>query len=334
MGFNYRGAATQAGIAVLKASPVGQAYSAAKGIISAPAKLLGSIFGGGPPAWKRSQTFKNYESARDLARGGDREALEYLAQMAGLRPGFPATKYSVLRDRARAAYYNFGGNGTWEDTGGSARTVGLLNRPVIRSTAATRAPHVCKYGPRDEQGRCPKKPPLGRQSRRASAGGATSRPCKYGERDADGRCPPRSSRYGSAAARRAQSRAERAVTSAITRGARRLATPANSAALASAGGAALRFAAKASLVGAAGFAAYWLTTQAMKLRYRTYQDLRNETADLYRLARRETAQREGRGLTPAESASLSQWFKSKTAEINANERAGRPITSKIFTFKE
>jgi len=48
----------------------------------------------------------------------------------------------------------------------------------------------CKYGPRDGEGRCPKKP---KAARKASSGTSTKpsnkRPCKYGPRGADGLCP-------------------------------------------------------------------------------------------------------------------------------------------------
>lgn len=51
----------------------------------------------------------------------------------------------------------------------------------------------CKYGPRDSDGRCPKKPKSA-SARSKSASG--KRPCKYGPRGADGLCPkkPKSQR--------------------------------------------------------------------------------------------------------------------------------------------
>jgi hypothetical protein len=64
--------------------------------------------------------------------------------------------------------------------------------PLRRS----RSSRPCKYGARDEDGRCPKAP------KRAAAAKAprAKAPCKYGERDADGRCPkkPKSARAAKA----------------------------------------------------------------------------------------------------------------------------------------
>lgn len=52
----------------------------------------------------------------------------------------------------------------------------------------------CKYGPRDAEGRCPKKPSSKRSSSSAPASKpsrkASARPCKYGDR-INGKCPPK-----------------------------------------------------------------------------------------------------------------------------------------------
>lgn len=56
--------------------------------------------------------------------------------------------------------------------------------PLAQKRSSAKRP--CKYGPRDSQGRCPKKP------KSASSGRASSSskpPCKYGPRDSNGRCP-------------------------------------------------------------------------------------------------------------------------------------------------
>lgn len=53
-----------------------------------------------------------------------------------------------------------------------------------RSRASSRP---CKYGPRDADGRCPKKP---KSSSTKPSTAAAKRPCKYGAR-IDGRCPPK-----------------------------------------------------------------------------------------------------------------------------------------------
>lgn len=57
------------------------------------------------------------------------------------------------------------------------------------SRASSKRP--CKYGPRDSDGLCPKRPRTPRSSRaaRTAAGGSSKRPCKYGPRDSDGHCP-------------------------------------------------------------------------------------------------------------------------------------------------
>jgi len=44
-------------------------------------------------------------------------------------------------------------------------------------------PRPCKYGERDESGKCPPKPKTTTRK---------TRPCKYGERDESGKCPPKS----------------------------------------------------------------------------------------------------------------------------------------------
>lgn len=49
----------------------------------------------------------------------------------------------------------------------------------------------CKYGPRDEEGHCPKKPKAtsSRSATSTKRGAKAKPPCKYGPRDADGHCP-------------------------------------------------------------------------------------------------------------------------------------------------
>lgn len=52
--------------------------------------------------------------------------------------------------------------------------------PLRKGRSTSKRP--CKYGPRDADGLCPKKPRTARKS-------AAKKPCKYGPRDAQGRCP-------------------------------------------------------------------------------------------------------------------------------------------------
>lgn len=53
-----------------------------------------------------------------------------------------------------------------------------------KATGASSRP--CKYGPRDEDGYCPKKPKAPKKAKK---------PCKYGPRDAQGYCPKKPSSY-------------------------------------------------------------------------------------------------------------------------------------------
>lgn len=48
-----------------------------------------------------------------------------------------------------------------------------------------RSSRPCKYGPRDEEGRCPKAP----KKAKATSSPKPKPPCKYGPRTADGKCP-------------------------------------------------------------------------------------------------------------------------------------------------
>lgn len=111
---------------------------------------------------------------------------------------------------------------------------------------------------------------------------------------------------------RLEDRAGEAAASAARR-----AAPAVAGAAAKYGPQVAQFAAKAGLALAAGYAAYWLTTQVMRLRNATVNDLRNELANNYRRARQEAAAKAGRPLTTAELQELSQWYKRKDAYIKS-----------------
>lgn len=84
--------------------------------------------------------------------------------------------------------------------------------------------------------------------------------------------------------------------------------------------------AKASVVGLAGFAAYWLTSKLRTLRYRTYAELRYEAANWYRRARAAAAEKAGRPLTGAELQQFKQWYDARIGRINASEAAGQPVS--------
>lgn len=140
MGVSVARAAGNAAVSVLKASPAGQAYSAAKGIISAPGKLLGSIFGGGPPAWKRSQTYRDYQHFRDLAKAGDKAAWQRLGRMMS------GTKYPEIRALAANVYRNQGEAHGWAGSGGLVRTVAVNRRAPASRASASRARPAAKRG--------------------------------------------------------------------------------------------------------------------------------------------------------------------------------------------
>lgn len=304
----------------IKNSPAGQAWASAKGLLGS----VTSAFGKKPP--DRNASLRLRKIFRQ-AKQGDPNAIAALNLMA-TRQGSKfkninrkAVKYANLvaggQPPMRAGTTQTYGVEAWVDSGGPAPTAGRIRQAVTRrgsASAAPRAQRPCAYGPRGADGYCPK-----RTSTRSltSAGG---RPCKYGAR-IDGRCPPkpRKSTY--------QTRAERVVSSAVSRGARKV-TPGMV-------GTAVGFIAKTALVGAAGYAAYWLTSKLQKLRYKTYDDLRYDAANWYREARRAAALDAGRGLTPAESAQLSQWFKAKMRLLDNYEASGQRVSGVAnLTFRD
>lgn len=121
------------------------------------------------------------------------------------------------------------------------------------------------------------------------------------------------------AVKEAQKKAVAAVQSAAQRAVTRVATPST---VASAGA----VLAKATLIGAAGLAAYYVTSKLRTLRYKTYADLRYDAANEYRKARAAAAAQAGRALNAAELASLAEWFKAKMRHLDDAERAGRSVS--------
>lgn len=65
------------------------------------------------------------------------------------------------------------------------------SRTGSRARVAPRAKPPCKYGPRGEDGRCPKKPSQYLASAATGSSPSSRPPCKYGPRDEYGRCPPK-----------------------------------------------------------------------------------------------------------------------------------------------
>jgi len=117
----------------------------------------------------------------------------------------------------------------------------------------------------------------------------------------------------------AQRKAVAAVQSAAQRAVTRTVTPS---VLKSAGA----VVAKATLVGAAGLAAYYITSKLRTIRYKTYADLRYDASNQYRQARQAAALQAGRALTAAELGSLSEWYKAKLRHLDEAERSGRSVS--------
>lgn len=67
-----------------------------------------------------------------------------------------------------------------------------LRKRAKRKKSAAPAERPCKYGPRDEEGYCPKKPKAAKRGSSGSSRAKKKPPCKYGPRDADGYCPKKS----------------------------------------------------------------------------------------------------------------------------------------------
>lgn len=217
-------------------------------------------------------------------------------------------------------------------TSAPAAKKSVAQRKAARSTGPKALPTArpkppCKYGPRGPDGYCPKKP-----TARGLAGPAGPRPkppCKYGPRGPDGYCPKK----------RRATRAEKAVSQQVGRAATAAGTAAANAArtvIKTVGpGVIVSTIAKASLVLGAGLAAYYLTSQLMKLRYKTYDDLRYQAANAYRESRRAAAAQLGRGLTPQENAELARYFKARMQLLDQYEAAGKPISGVAnLTFED
>jgi len=194
--------------------------------------------------------------------------------------------------------------------------------PVRRtaSAGARASGRACKYGPRDADGYCPKRPSSGR-----SSGGG--RPCKYGPRGADGYCPKRpssgrsSGTTGTAPAatprrRETAAQRERRIDQAAQAGtelvgvAAQLAIPRIPAArrlfnspVTRAGAGALTLGGVAGLAVAAGLASYGATSYVLS-RIRNARERKAKEQSLaataYRVARADMERRLGRGMTRPE----------------------------------
>lgn len=179
---------------------------------------------------------------------------------------------------------------------------------------------ACKYGPRDADGFCPKKP--------AGARSAKGKPpCKYGPRDANGYCPKKPSSYRSAKTPK-QRAAAYAVREAGTIGGKAAVAAVDVALNPKARSMVKELAlipvslipqmtkaARAGVVGAilaAGVASYAITKYIIDRRAATKAqraDLAFKAAQQYREARTALAQIQGSPLTAAQLRQLADQFK-------------------------
>lgn len=294
---------------------------------------IGSILGKAPP--DRNQSLK----IRDLRKrglAGDQSAINELKRMAYTQ----GSKFPNINRKAVQYYAEITGevvpwrgqasspSTAWEAVGqafGLPSTLPGSNTasagPAASAPApASRSARPCAYGPRGADGYCPKRPANSTSTRtpRAPAAPRPKPPCRYGPRGEDGYCPkkPPTNRTATRARRQAEQLVERTVVTATKK-----AVPV----VAQYGPQVASFIAKTGLVLAAGYAAYWITTQLQRFRNATVADLRYELANQYRTARRAFAAHYGRNLTPAEQADLATWYKRKDAEL----RAYGPDTKKV-----
>lgn len=199
------------------------------------------------------------------------------------------------------------------------------------SPSAPKAPRVprpkpdCKYGPRDENGHCPKKPPS-LKSEFAKLPKAKP-PCAYGERLDSGYCPKKPKR--SQAATKAQRKLETAAGAAVSKGAQYIYKNLGAAGT-------FKLLAKASLVGAAGAAAYAATKKLLTLRPKNWDDIMYETAKQVGIARNQVRQDHpeidwNNPSDPATAAQiaevmgpLNQYFKERQAMMQSEKAQGSP----------
>lgn len=294
---------------------------------------VNSLLGKAPP--DRNQSLRVRE-LRKRGLAGDQAAINELKRMAYTQ----GSKFPNINRKAVQYYAEITGevvpwrgqgsspSTAWEAVGqafGLPSTLPASNTgsagPVASAPApASRSARPCAYGPRGADGYCPKRPASSTSTRtpRAPAAPRPKPPCRYGPRGEDGYCPkkPPTNRTATRARRQAEQAIERTVVTATKK-----AVPV----VAQYGPQVASFIAKTGLVLAAGYAAYWITTQLQRFRNATVADLRYELANQYRTARRAFAAHYGRNLTPAEQADLATWYKRKDAEL----RAYGPDTKKV-----
>jgi len=89
-------------------------------------------------------------------------------------------------------------------------------------------------------------------------------------------------------------------------------------------------AARATLLGAAGFAAYWITRKLQTVRWTTYDDLQYDLANRVRHARQAAAAEYGRPLTPEEIKAIDTWYRATRSRIQEMQARGVPLSTFRF----
>lgn len=84
-----------------------------------------------------------------------------------------------------------------------------------------------------------------------------------------------------------------------------------------------------ALIGAAGYAAYAITSKLLTLKYQSWDDLQKDVADTYRHARQEIAGltdvTEGRPLTAEELKATSDWYKNASGRLRRLKDSGADV---------
>jgi len=212
------------------------------------------------------------------------------------------------------------------------------NSSSMRSSS-TKSKKPCKYGPRDADGYCPKKP-------KAAKKATKKKPCKYGPRDSDGYCPKKKTAFYtgedgeikvSKAVKSKAKKETKAITKTISEETLKLLIPAALDKSKREGAkTAVKVLAKTPVknllvtggkgakvilggVALAGIAAYWLTTKIITYypkKIAEQQRAAGEAADAYYQARKDAVARQGgTPLTAAQLKVLSDAFKAKLNQI-------------------
>lgn len=216
--------------------------------------------------------------------------------------------------------------------GSPLHTRSSRKRATTASSSATKkaasSGRACKYGPRGEDGKCPKKPKGPKKPKK---------PCKYGPRDANGRCPKKPSSYSSSSSsgessswldkplptttrtgRKTTTTARKAITKGAEEVARKAADetfnslkkwyakPENRATLASKTSAAVSFVKSAAPWLASALAIFWAARPVLAM---TAQRLEQDAQNFASLQIANTTRLAKRALTIAEATTLRDFYR-------------------------